>query len=149
MLFLTAFANAATLFYGGDFDVNNPNANAIANENDALVSGSPYGAAAYQNFVISSGTQWNVTGLFTNNQMTINPTTAYWEIRSGVSEGNGGTLIASGSGIDTVTPTGRVFDEYTNLVSGLNVTLGPAPIGWLSCRRLPTRTVVRSSTPSV
>ena len=87
VLFLTTFANAATLFYGGDFDPNNPNANAIANENDAIVSGSPYGAAAYQNFVISSGIQWNVTGLFTNNQMTISPRTAYWEIRSGAAEG--------------------------------------------------------------
>lgn len=111
------------LFYGGDFDPNNPDSNAIANENDSVVSGNPYGAAAYQNFVISSGSSWNVTAMFTNDQMTVNPTTAYWEIRSGISEGNGGTLIASGTGADTVTPTGR-FQEFTNLVSGLNINLG-------------------------
>ncbi len=122
LLLLSTFANAATLFYGGDFDPNNPNSNALANENDALVSGSPYGAASYQNFVIS-GTSWNISGLFTNNLMTINPATAYWEIRSGVSEGSGGTLLASGTGADTLSnnPQG----DTKNLVSGLNITLGP------------------------
>jgi hypothetical protein len=102
-------------FYGGDFDVNDPNANGLANENDAIVSGNPYGAATYQNFVVNGGV--TVSGLFTNDFMDASlvasptakgssTTTAYWEIRSGVSEGNGGTLLASGSGPDTVTPTG-------------------------------------------
>jgi hypothetical protein len=29
------------VFYGGDFDPNNPNANGLANENDVIVGGSP------------------------------------------------------------------------------------------------------------
>jgi len=126
LLFFTVSAFADTLyFYGGDFDPNNPNANGLANENDAIVSGSPYGAATYQNFV--AGGSINVTGLFTNNLSGLNPANGYWEVRSGVSEGNGGTLIASGTGAMTQTATGRSgfgFTEYNDLVSGLNVSLG-------------------------
>jgi len=127
LLFFTVAANAAdTLyFYAGDFDPNNPNANGLANENDAIVGGNPYGAATYQNFTASDAIK--VTGLFTNNLSQNTPDSGYWEIRSGVSEGNGGTLIASGTGAVTNTPTGRSgfgYTEYTNLVSGLGVSLG-------------------------
>jgi len=131
LLFHTTFANAATLFYGGDFDPNNPNANGLANENDGIVGGSPYGAATYQNFQAGS---WTVTGLFTNNLSTNTPTGGYWEIRSGVSEGNGGTLVASGTGAITNTPTGRSgfgYTEYHNEVDGLNVSLS-AGTYWLA-----------------
>jgi hypothetical protein len=133
-LFALMFVVAATLasaqcpsgclFYGGDFDASNSNANGLANENDAIVGGSPYGAATYQNFVTSQ--TWNVTGLFTNNLSSIVPTNGYWEIRSGVSEGNGGILIASGTGAMTNIATGRSafgYTEYHNEVDGLNLTL--------------------------
>ena len=72
VLFVATFAKAQCphvdecYFYGGDFDPNNPNANGLANENDAIVGGSPYGAATYQNFVVS-GQPIDVTNLFTNN----------------------------------------------------------------------------------
>ncbi|HKM52944.1 MAG TPA: PEP-CTERM sorting domain-containing protein, partial [Isosphaeraceae bacterium] len=64
---------------------------------------------------------------------------AYWEIRSGVSSGNGGTLLYSGDGADTLTATGRYEPvipgvlnvyEYTNLVS-VSVSLGPGTY-WLA-----------------
>ncbi len=131
VLFFTTFASAATLFYGGDFDPNNPNANGLANENDAIVGGNPYGAATYQNFTNSQS--WNVTSLFTNNLSTLAPATAYWEVRSGVSEGNGGTLVASGTGAATQTPTGRSgfgFLEYKDSV-GVSLTLDPGTY-WLA-----------------
>lgn len=114
------------LFYGGNFDPNNPNANGLGNENDAIDGGSPYGAAVYQNFV--NGQTWNITGLFTNNLISYTPTSGYWEIRKGVSEGNGGTLIASGTGAITNTETGRSgfgYTEYHNEIDSLNVTLTP------------------------
>jgi hypothetical protein len=138
MLFVATLASAqcprGCLFYGGDFDANNPNANGLSNENDAIVGGNPYGAATYQNFIVS-GQSWNVTGLFTDNLSQLTPISGYWEIRSGVSEGNGGTLIASGTGSGgnfTQTATGRGgfgYTEYTDLVTGLNVNL-PSGMYW-------------------
>jgi len=131
LLFLTvgAFAADVTDFYAGDFDSNNPNANGLANENDAIVGGSPYGAATFQNF--STANPLTIDDLFTNNLSTLTPTSAYWEIRTGLSEGNGGTLIASGTGSGgnfTHTPTSRSgfgYTEYTDEVTGVNLTVGP------------------------
>jgi hypothetical protein len=120
----TAETGYTCIFYGGDFNSGDPNANGLANETDAIISGSPYGAATYQNFVLS-GSQ-TIGGLSTNNLSGLNPATAYWEIRSGVSEGNGGTLIASGTGATSNQATGRSdfgYNEYTNFVGGLSVSL--------------------------
>ncbi len=114
---------ATCAFYGGDLDLNDPNQNGLANENDAIVGGDPYGAAVYQNFNEAGGT---IMGLASNNLSGLNPKTAYWEIRSGISEGNGGTLIASGTGATLNVPTGRSdfgFNEYTDFV-GMSVSLG-------------------------
>ena len=134
------------VFYGGDFDPNNPNANGLANENDRIVPqltvAVPYGAATYQNFIYRTDECWlsgcYVTGLFTNNLSAISPTSAYWEIRSGVSEGNGGTLIASGTGSGNNfrhTPTGRSgfgYTEYQDLISGLYLTVEPDTPYWFA-----------------
>jgi hypothetical protein len=131
LLFLSTFASAATLFYSGDFDPNNPNANGLANENDAIVGGNPYGAATYQNFTLGSDS--TATGLFTNNLSQLTPTSGYWEIRSGMSEGNGGTLVASGTGSVTNNPTGRSgfgYTEYTNEVDGLSISLSGGTQYW-------------------
>jgi len=126
-------------FYGGDFSYyaatarDSSLANGLANETDGIVGGSPYGAAVYQNFVVSSY-GINVSRLFTNNLSQLTPTSGYWEIRTGVSEGNGGTLIASGDGAVTNTPTGRSgfgYTEYQNLVGGLSVYL-PAGTYWFA-----------------
>lgn len=148
MAMFTLTASADNLyFYGGDFDNNNALAHGLANETDGTVSGSPYGAATFQNFVVS-GNSINVTGLFTNNIMDITPpATAYWEIRSGVSEGNGGTLIASGDGADMLTATGRERNgrlEYTNLVNGLGVSLTPGTYWFAVVPESPNDPVGRS-----
>ena len=111
-------------FYGGQFDPTDQNANGLANESTATFGGDPYGAAVYQNFYAESNI--TVSGLFTNNLSNFTPASGYWEIRSGVSEDNGGRLVASGTGAVTNTPTGRFFKgdyEYTNIVSGLSVSL--------------------------
>ncbi len=140
LFFLGTLANAqcpsGCLFYGGDFNPASAGANGLANENDLIVGGNPYGAATYQNFIV--GPQGvNVSGLFTNNLSGLTPTTGYWEIRAGMSEGNLGTLIASGTGSGgnfSQTPTGRSgygFTEYTDLVTGLNVNL-PLGIYWFA-----------------
>jgi len=131
----TLWADCPTCyFYGGDFggDLYSPTArgylypDGLSNENSGIVRGDPYGSATYQNFVATGGI--TVSGLFTNNLSDLNPSTGYWEIRSGVSEGNGGTLIASGTSAMTQTPTGRSafgYTEYQDLVSGLSVNLTP------------------------
>ena len=111
--------------YSGDFDPNNPNANGLANETDGIVGGNPYGAATYENFVLDGPAF--IYNMFTNNLSQLDPTTGYWEIRSGMSEGNGGTLIASGTGPMTQTPTGRSgfgYTEYQDMVEGLGISLG-------------------------
>ena len=51
-----------------------------------------------------------------------------------MSAGNGGTLVASGTGAATQTATGFSaygYNEYTIQVSGLSVTLGPGTY-WLT-----------------
>jgi hypothetical protein len=136
-LFLTAYAAAQCgsncLFYGGDLNLNDPNQNGLSNENDAIVGGNPYGAATYQNFTLSANS--TATGLFTNNLSQLTPTSGYWEIRSGITDGNGGTLVASGTGNVTNTPTGRSdfgYTEYRNEVDGLNVALNGGTQYWLA-----------------
>ena len=129
------------LFYGGDFVFDPfypPNlANGLANETTLNVPGTPYGAATWVPFTVPAGTGWTVTGLFTNNQSTYGvldqyPTTptaaAFWSINQGVSPGNAGTVIASGTSAATSRPTGRAafgLNEYTVQVTGLNFVLAP------------------------
>ena len=117
------------VFYGGDFNANDPNANALANENDAIVGGNPYGASTWQNFKWGGGA---IDGLFTNNLSGLNPTSGYWEIRTGVSPGNGGTLLASGTGTSggasfLHTATGNTafgYQEFTDAVLTPGLSLG-------------------------
>ena len=123
LLFVATFASAQCgvvycVFYSGDLNVNSPNADGLANENDAIIGGTPYGAATYQNFTL--GVDATVTALFTNNLSGLNPSTGYWEIRTGVSEGNGGTLVASGTGAMTQTATGRSAFGYTEYRDEIN-----------------------------
>jgi hypothetical protein len=111
------------LYYGGDFNYDNPNANGVSNETDIAVPAGgttpKYGAAVYSNFQVPTGQTWNVTGLLVNVLSVTgggSPELAYWEIRQGVSSGNGGTLVASGTGPDSFKPTGRhgiALNEYT------------------------------------
>jgi hypothetical protein len=80
-----------------------------------------------------------ITDVFTNNFMNYTGVTeAYWEIRSGVSVGNGGTLVAGG--FSTATQTAKAFavpggnpsfSAYEIRVSNLNVQLTPGKY-WLS-----------------
>jgi hypothetical protein len=121
-------ASAGTVgWYNGDFNGNNGLANGINN-------GSWSQANTYDDFVVPAG-GWLVTGVFSNDLMSFTGTTqAYWEIRSGVSAGNGGTLVASGTDTATQTATGRSgfgYTEYTVEVDGLSLFLAPGTY-WLT-----------------
>lgn len=111
------------LFYGGDLDPTNPNADTFANEN-IIPGGSPLISQIYSPFRVPKGQTWKVTGLFINSlayPTALDPVKTPWEIRKGipVAGGTGGTLVAHGSANGTMTVTGRNIDgtpEYTILV---------------------------------
>jgi hypothetical protein len=84
-----AFA-ATTYWYNGDYDGND----ALLNEQGGTLGTS----LTYDDFIVGPAGV-TLTGLFSNDFLPtgITVTQAYWEIRSGVSVGNGGTLLASGT----------------------------------------------------
>ena len=118
------FLGASTLYYGGD---SGPTDITVSNEENTTVAD----ARVYDNFTVPNGQAWNVSGLFSNDSLSNGLTTitqALWEIRTGVSEGNGGALLFSGMSAASQIATGRtdVFGnpEYTIGVS-VSFVLGP------------------------
>ncbi len=125
LLVLTNMGRASTLWYNGDMD----GVNGLANVSDAIVND----ARVYDDFIVPSG-GWTVGSVWSNDLTDLTFSSAYWEIRSGVSAGNGGTLLFNGTSAATQTATGRSafgFTEYTMQVSGLNIPLGPGTY-WLT-----------------
>jgi len=105
------------LFYGGDLNVSDSNAAGLSDENTLFIPAS----STYTAFNVPSGVTAGVTGILVNVQASVkfDPQQASWDIRTGVSEGNGGISIASGTGSVMVAATGRNFiglNEYTVLV---------------------------------
>ena len=129
-----AQAPPGSLWYNGDWNY----VNGLANERNTLVSQ----AAVYDDFNVTAPLGWHVTAVFSDNiflPFVPTITGADWEIRTGISEGNAGTLIASGTtNSPVVTLTGRMtlnFQEYMVEVTGLNVFLPMLPAGqhyWLN-----------------
>jgi hypothetical protein len=129
VLNMTAIAQPPpnSFWYNGDFN----GVNGLANERNTVVSQ----AAVYDDFNVPAGDVWNLVAVFSDNLLNTTVTGADWEIRSGVSEGNGGTLLASGTtNSPIVTPTGRSgfgFTEFMVEVAGINITLPPGTY-WLN-----------------
>jgi hypothetical protein len=75
----------------------------------------------YIPFAVPPNQTWTVTGLFSNNMLTVvalAPPQIEWSISQGISQGNAGTVIASGTTKATLTSTGRSWNgmnEYTAL----------------------------------
>ena len=119
------------LFYGGDTNPSSPDDNGFANENTLLVGNTTVWGA----FTIPSGQLWWVEGLFINTIADgydgLDPSTSSWTIATGVSEGNAGTVLASGTSTAAGTsfvPTGRLpfgFTEYTLKVKIPQQIIGP------------------------
>lgn len=121
----------ATVFYGGDFD---GRAN-ISSEQNTF---SPINTMAYDDVTVSSSTA--VSGLWGNFLISGSylPNTAYFEIRSGMAPGNGGTLVQSGTFSLTAAATGRTLSTMSEYqlsgATGFSLNagtywLGIAPIG--------------------
>ena len=130
LLTLIGFSNSASaqLWYNGDFDA----VSGLANELNTAVTDS----VVYEDFNVTDPMGWTINSVFSNNLTDVTGITqANWSIRSGVSAGNGGTLVASGTGAGaTESSTGRSgfgLNEATIEVSGLNVYLAPGTY-WLS-----------------
>ena len=127
------------LWYNGDFD----GVDGLTNEQDTFAPGF---AHVYDDFNVNDGGGWDVTSVFSDDLISTTVTGATWEIRQGITSGNGGTLIASGTTMTpNVTPTGRSgfgFTEFMVEVTGLDVHLDPGtyhlnvtPIGNLDGNR--------------
>jgi hypothetical protein len=114
------------LFYGGDYDGRLGSPSQWAPNLDALT---------FDDFGLSRPSTlqsiWGNFGLLQTVDDFV-PTQAYCQIRSGVSAGNGGTLLFSGMLPVQVRPTGVSqwnLPEY-QIIANLNLTL-PAGIYWL------------------
>ena len=118
------------VYYGGDIDPNDPEENGLSNENDLFIPDD------FTYDEINAPASMKISAAFSNNLQTfgvIDPQTATWHFRVGVSEGNGGTLIAYGVSPAQLTQTGRIafgFDEY-ELLTRTPVTL-PSGNVWFS-----------------
>jgi hypothetical protein len=113
------------LFYGGDLDTSNINAAGMSDENTLLITG---GSSTYAEVNIPSGTTVTVKGILFNVQAdtAFDPMTASYDIRTGVSEGDGGSSIASGTVNIEVAATGNNFlgvNEYSIVAVFAPVTL--------------------------
>ena len=112
------------LFYSGDLNPNDGQADGFSDENTLLVTGS----ATYAAVNIPTGITASLTGILFNIQADANfdPQNATYDIRQGVSSGNGGTDVATGTGDITVATTGRSFvglTEFSVLVTIPTTTL--------------------------
>ena len=129
------------LFYAGDFDPKGPNPNGLWNGVDNFFGFFTIDGTVWVPFEVpkkfkgaKGKTDWNVTGLFVNNQglpaSIYGPpsaTQATWSIVQGVAAGGSPssvTVICSGTSPVTIKPTGRFFlgfyEEYNYLVNGIS-----------------------------
>jgi hypothetical protein len=105
LLIVVAPVHAGVLWYNGDYDDND----ASTNESEVPINeGGPYvleTSLVYNEFIVPVGQVWTLNSMSTNNQLAFEvlPTTGTWQIRTGISDGNGGTLVFSGD--TTCTPT--------------------------------------------
>jgi hypothetical protein len=114
-------------FYGGDIDVNDPNANAFANANTILVP------LTYTYSALQLPVNAMLTGMLINNLPTVNggtqydPATGIYDVRTGVSSGNGGTDVGGGSNTLYEEATGRSPFGYTE-ESVASLFTSPIPV---------------------
>lgn len=102
------------LFYGGDYKPGDPNSLYFYDQN-TLTEGD---TQTYGAIIIPRNHSVEIEGILFQIQLfqpKLDPNGVTWEIRADVTQGSGGTLIASGQGPVAMEPTGRTGDgpEYT------------------------------------
>ncbi len=117
-------ANAADLiFYGGDVNASDPHVNAYPNGNTLLVPNTTtYGAVTVpaNSKVVASGVLFNQIAILQGD--IFDPATATYDVRIGVSEGNGGTSVLSGSNHQYSQTTGRMPFSYVEYATSVAFT---------------------------
>lgn len=119
----------STLFYGGDGNPLNPEADGLWANNNAFIGLS---GSVYSPFIIPKTTKWKLSGLFTNVEYFPTPpivNNAQWAIVS-VDKSSIppiATTICSGTDVPTLTDTGRLYfglyEEFTTAVTVGGCTL--------------------------
>lgn len=101
------------IFYGGDD-------NGVS---DLAAQVGGLDSRVYDNFTLTSA--MTIDGVFGNytDVSSGNSSSVYWEIRSGISTGNGGTLLFGGTNAGTRTPVGTLFN-YSASIAPINLTAG-------------------------
>lgn len=102
---------ADVLYYGGDPDATAGLGLVSGTDGSPIVYFVISKATVYDDFVVGAG-GWTITGL--GGHFATGVPTAHWlawEIRTGMSEGVGGTLVMQGQAIPTVTPDGFDFGQ--------------------------------------
>jgi hypothetical protein len=123
---VSASSFGQVVFYGGDAN----GVNALASEEDGIVSQ----AMTYDNFTVGAG-GWNVSNLGGIFAVTTgsNFASARYEIRQGVSVGNGGSLVQTGVFSVSSSSVGSLFGldlrDFTGSVSPFSLAAGNYWIG--------------------
>jgi hypothetical protein len=99
------------IFYSGDLNPDDGQAEGFGDENTLLTPSS----STYAEFTVNPGGTAKVTGILVNviGDANFDPQNATYDIRTGVSSGDGGTSVTSGTANITVAATGRVFAGYS------------------------------------
>jgi hypothetical protein len=129
--------NSNCLYYGGD-------ANGVNGLFNVYNYAGVVNAAVFDNAIVG-GTGWNVTDVTTNDLLssTTDFSSGVWSINSGVSSGNVGTVVASGtaSGANfSIVANGQNYFNYTGAFVTCafpNVFLAPGTY-WFSCAPVST-----------
>jgi hypothetical protein len=108
------------LFYGGDLNPNDPNADAFPNE-----ATNELGAYTYASIIVPKGHTLLIEGILFQTVFEFydqtDPQVANWEIRTGEIFNNGGTLVAQGAGAVSTKPTGRSLNGWPEYTVALEV----------------------------
>jgi len=120
------------IFYGGDLNPNDINAAGMSDENTLLIVG---GSQTYT--AVSFPNHASVFGIVVNIQASdaFDPQVASYDVREGVTDGDGGFSIQSGTAKIQIAQTGRNFIglfEYQLSVRFPTVTLQPGVTYWFN-----------------
>lgn len=106
------------IYYGGDIDPNDPQENGLDNWSGPPAPPNTIDDWTYTEVNVPVAHRVKIYAAFTNNLQlygVIDPQTASWDFRIGISEGIGGTSIGSGTSTAVLTDTGRNafgYEEY-------------------------------------